>query len=459
MNVTTKLDMDKVDYSKENIVNLRLGLEAPELPEDFERNSAFIVAVLDKSGSMGMGDRFIRLQETMVKLIENLTSQDRLGIVWFGDGASSEEVLVMNAEGKELARQIISSADCRDGHTDIEAGLLKASELLGPRQHDVTEVEKILLLTDGGANAGVTSLEGLTSTLASVRATVGLSCFGYGSDYNEHLLEGLSTSRAGASHFIENSDMLAGAFGEELGGMLSRYSTQTTVKISISTDDGEFVEMLNNFPMGEDQGAGNVIIRTVNMGDVMYDETKNLFVRIKVPAKSSPETIKNLVLATVNGFEDGGKSWAGESHVDLHLVEASEVGLPDEEIAEQVLVLDAAKTQVSAKDLADKGEWQAAKELFDAMIDRLEDYDTDYTNNYAKMMRTTSEGLNSTYVAGGMYSKSMSNIAATTMSYRGTGGTMMRAMVDNDSRIGSTKNAFTQSIVDEFEDDEDQDKS
>jgi len=445
MQLSTKFDMAAVDYSKDNVLNLRVSLEAPPLPDDFERNPAFIVAVLDQSGSM-TGEKFSILQSTMYRLVENLTDQDELAMVWFNSDATSTEIISMDKEGKKKAKEIIK-AEIAGGGTNIPVALGAAKALLGDRARGGDTVEKILLMTDGQ-----TSLpEQCMPFLSEFRQEIGLSCFGYGADYNESLLEEMSGARNGACYFIEDTDMLAEAFGEELGGLLSRYASGITVSLSMS-DDGEIVKVLNDYPVGQEDSGGKTTYK-VQVGDAMYGETKEVFVRLKVNAHNSPVVID---LASVRAsFSSGNAVEIQEQSVSINLVEASEVGLPDQEIAEQVLLLDAAQVQLEAKDKADNGEWQEAKKIFDSMIEKLEAYGTDRACNYANVMKNQSDGLNSSYARGGIMAKAMSSGAYTAMRRRGSAGVLTADYAV--MRLGSARNAFADEMVANFTSDDEDD--
>jgi hypothetical protein len=451
MKLTTKFDMQAVDFSKENVVNLRIGMQAPELPDDFERPPASIVALLDKSGSMH-GEKFKTLKSTMYRLIENLTDQDQLTIVWFSTGAHKTETVTMDKEGRKTALALVES-EAIGGGTNIPEAFKVAEEVFGVRAPGGGMVEKMLLMTDGQTRG---SNEEMLEQLTGFRPEVGLSCFGYGAGYNDVLLDELSKAKSGACHFIEDTDMLAEAFGSELGSLLSRYASEAVLKFSVSTD-GEFVNLLNDFQVGQETDDGKEW-HCVQLGDILYGETKEVFIRVKSNPQDSVGFIEDLVDIGVECLEEDGDNVHLLTSADLKLVESSQVELPDSDIAEQVLLLDAAKTQLEAKDLADKGEWQNAKDIFDAMAERLDTYGTVRTRGYADVMKRQSCSLNASYCAGSSMAKTISSGAYTVMGRRGCAGADSAGYAD----LGITKgaNAFTSAMTDSFvkEDSDDQDK-
>ena len=453
MKLTTKFDMGAVDFSKENTLNLRIGMQAPDLPADFERPPAFIVALLDKSGSMS-GQKFSTLQSTMYRLIENLTDQDQLTIVWFNSEAKKTETFTMDKEGRKTAISLVQ-AEGAGGGTCIPHALNSAKDIFGARSQGTGVVERVLLMTDGqtsGLNSHWGDPDGVTNEIleqvSEFRSEIGISCFGYGVDYNESLLDSLSKARSGSCHFIEDTDMLAEAFGSELGSLLSRYASEAVLKVSISTD-GEYVDLLNDLQVGEeeDDGLPSTTWKCIKVGDILFGETKEVFVRVKSNPHDSEMTVNDLVSIEFQCDTDE-ESVDLKASADIKLVESSQVELPDQEIAEQVLLLDAAKTQLEAKDLADNGEWQNAKDIFDAMVGRLETHGTVRTRSYADVMKQQSSGLNSSYCRGGVMAKTISSGAHTVMGRRGYAGEMTACYADMG--LMKSANTFADSMTDSF---------
>jgi uncharacterized protein YegL len=456
MNVRTVFDINKVDHSKDNVVNLMVSVEAPPLPADFKRNKASIVACLDCSGSMS-GDKMENLKQTMYKLIDNLTDVDRLGIVWFGTmngGVERVAPMIMDSVGKESIKNIVSSKEA-SGSTPLVAGVTMAFKEFGLRKNEEGMVERVILLTDGQADTRDATYDLIKKELKDARKDISMSCFGYGSDYNETLLESLSKDYNGGNYFVDSVKMLPEAFAHELGSLLTCYATE--LKVSAASANGakvEVVSVLNDMPSETLEDEGRKWFK-VNAGDIFYGEKKRIFLRFKCKSVESPSPNVQILDVNVERRLVGEKELQSTRfNPVLSFVIPEEVDLtPDPEVAEQVLVMDAAKTQVEAKNLADQGEWQMAKEICDKVIENLEKYGTQYTRSFADVMKESSSGFNRGYRIGGLGAKSASSASYTVLRggrgmTGGSAGLKMKAFASS----AYDSNAVTMSLVDSFAD-------
>ena len=101
------------------------------------------------------------------------------------------------------------------GGTNLSAGWLKAFELA--RQGIVDGVNRIVLLTDGHANAGLTDSGALAAMVRSgAESGVSTTCIGFGAGFNEDLLQALGREGRGNYWYVERDDQMAGVFE---GGM------------------------------------------------------------------------------------------------------------------------------------------------------------------------------------------------------------------------------------------------
>ena len=456
MNIRTVYDLKKVSFSKDNVINLMVSLEAPPLPENFKRNSAFIVACLDCSGSM-MGDKMESLKQTMYKLIDNLTTSDKLGIVWFGGHYLSVERIepvLMDSAGKEVMKNVVSNKQAGGG-TPLLQGVTSAFTVFGARKDGQDVVERVILLTDGQADTSADTYDLVKKALVDSRGDITMSCFGYGADYNEVLLETLSKDYRGGNYFVDDVKMLPEAFAQELGSLLSCYATDIKVS-AVSNDLGivpeDSISVLNDMPNSTSSGKFEV-----KAGDLFYGEKKRIFLRIKTKAlpeaKDSPLEIVSVEISSK--MVEGGVTEETKHTPSISFVPEDEVDLePDAEVAEQVLVMDAAKTQVEAKDLADQGEWQQAKAICDKMIENLDRYGSAYTKSFAAVMKESSSGFESGYARGGMMAKCASTASYTVL--RGGRGSSGGKMKDFAAMAYGT-NAMTMSLINDFSDDDKKD--
>ena len=81
--------------------------------------------------------------------------------------------------------------------------------------------DRVLLLTDGLANAGVTDHDALATMAAEFKARgIATSTFGVGADFDETLLARIATEGGGHFYYIENAQQIPDLLASELGETL-----------------------------------------------------------------------------------------------------------------------------------------------------------------------------------------------------------------------------------------------
>src|SRR4051795_11054697 len=152
MHVNAHLDVDLVAVEQTDQITVMLELVAPERPPGEQRPPATVQVVLDRSGSMDMGERLPAARSALKALVDRLEPGDAFGLVVFDD-----EVDVVVPAGpvtdKAAIRAAIDSVWAR-GSTNLSAGLLRG--LQEARRVRGAGGATVLLISDGMANHGVT---------------------------------------------------------------------------------------------------------------------------------------------------------------------------------------------------------------------------------------------------------------------------------------------------------------
>ncbi len=98
------------------------------------------------------------------------------------------------------------------GTTNLSGGCLKGMEALRTGQ-DGAGPRKVLLLTDGLANVGITEPEALVQmTGKAAAAGVGTSTIGFGGDFAEELLTQMADAGGGNAHYAPTPDQAPAIF-------------------------------------------------------------------------------------------------------------------------------------------------------------------------------------------------------------------------------------------------------
>jgi len=108
---------------------------------------------------------------------------------------------------------------------------------------------KVLLLTDGLANVGVTdpgSLVQMTRRQAE-ESNVGTTTIGFGEDFDEDLLIAMADAGRGDAHYAPTPHAAPAILAAEFEGLLSLVAQNVSVEIAMS-EDVAFLGILNEFP-------------------------------------------------------------------------------------------------------------------------------------------------------------------------------------------------------------------
>lgn len=179
-----------------------------------------LVCVLDRSGSMAYQSKMELAKKTIQFILSQLDRNDRVAIVTFDSDVKTEcQLLNVSTVHSTVVKSI-----CPGTCTNLSGGLLEAIQILDGSPG------KIMLITDGIANVGITSTHGILNALKNPPP---IYTFGIGSDHDENMLRAISEINAsGVYYYIESPDTLPANVGDCLGGLLSTVAQNLKVTIN-----------------------------------------------------------------------------------------------------------------------------------------------------------------------------------------------------------------------------------
>lgn len=210
-----------------------------------------VALVLDRSGSMS-GLPLEAAKAAATWFASFLTPQDRLSVVVFDDGVDT--IFGPAAGGTPAADEAIARVH-PGGSTNLSGGWLKGRALV--EQGAVEGINRVVLLTDGQANAGIvdpTRLIGLAHHAAAAR--VSTTCIGFGADFNEDLLESMARAGTGNYWFVESNDQMAGIFGGEIEGLVALAAQNVEVEVRLTHARVAGVSFLQSYPVSQTDAGG-----------------------------------------------------------------------------------------------------------------------------------------------------------------------------------------------------------
>lgn len=332
------------------LVRALLTIEA-DAPKDARRIPLNLSLVLDRSGSM-WGDKLLAARAAASRLVKRLWPEDLVSVVAFDDEV---EVVSPPASGDahQAVRQRIEQIG-PGGTTNLSGGWLRGRELVADNLRE-GGVNRILLMTDGHANVGITdpvALEGLCREAS--RRGVSTTTIGFGEGFDEDLLRAMADAGSGGTYYIEEVDQAAGIFEEELEGLMSLAAQN--VRVSLTPGAGcDDVKVLHEYP-GHAEGK----TLTLEIGDLYGREPRRVLMEFLVPhdARGDAIDVAHLsvvaqVLTPMGGVE--------QRHISLPLtLSPVEGGKVEPEVRREVLLVEAATVRRRALEQRDAGDWDGA---------------------------------------------------------------------------------------------------
>ena len=260
------LDRQVVTTLHDQVLHLLLELRAPSTPTA-DRPPLDLVVVIDRSGSM-RGAPLRSVTEATAQLLRLAGPDDRIGVVTFDDTAHT--VLPLDRHDGSTAGDRIRAIDS-GGSTNLSAGWLRALDhLITARRPGA--LSRILVLTDGEVNVGVTDHDSLATMIAGGAAQGITSSFiGFRDGFDEHLLSVLADAGRGNDYWCADSDQAMVVFGTEFQGLAAVVAQNVTVVVR----PGSTVATV------EDLAALPTVARTdgateLSLGDAYGDELRRV---------------------------------------------------------------------------------------------------------------------------------------------------------------------------------------
>ncbi len=254
---------------------LQVHVSAPSAPAKAgdPRPPTDVALVLDRSGSMG-GSKFSMARTAVQHAIRLLAPTDALAVVCYDDRVDTLLGRTLaSAEAKALALDRLAVTDAR-GATDLAGGWLQGAAELSAQASDTRK--RVLLLTDGLANRGLTDPADLEAAAQSLRAQgITTSTFGLGADFDEALLSRLATAGGGRFYFIEQAGQIPDVFMSELGEALEVVARDATFEITAK--DGVHCTLVNARPTEAVPGG----IR-VRLGDLVANQEVTFVIAVRI---------------------------------------------------------------------------------------------------------------------------------------------------------------------------------
>ena len=280
--VQGRLSQHKVVEGSDGLIYLQVDAEAPDLPAALkERQATDFVVVLDRSGSMSGEKKTDYARKAVISLVEQMSAQDRFALVTFDSKVEIPVQLTKVSSSKKggiLAQ--IRSVTPRGG-TNLGSGLQHGIQMLRANRRAEPRAQRLILISDGMANEGVTELTQLNKIAGrAVQGEFVVSTIGVGLDFNETLLASLADHGTGQYHFLEQLASLDKVLANEFYGASQIFAKQLELKLQLSP--GFRVVEASGYPI--ERHADGVVVRP---GHLYSGQKKTFFVTLQVPTDNT----------------------------------------------------------------------------------------------------------------------------------------------------------------------------
>ena len=249
------------------------------------------------------------------------------------------------------------------GGTDLSSGSLAGCELVAGRLV-AGGLGRVLLATDGLANAGITDADDLARHAANLRDRgVRTSTFGIGHDYDEVLLGRLADAGGGRYYFIQRAQDIPDRIMSEIGEELE--IAARGARLEVQTLGGVTAEMLNDLPTSTESGR-----LVVQLGDLVSGQQLSLIVRVRFPAGA--EAARSLVsfrVSDTHGLSaDATVEWTFADHA------ANDRQPRATDVDQAVGGVFAARARRDALERNRRGDYRGARRILERTAQRIAGY-------------------------------------------------------------------------------------
>lgn len=357
LRMTTSFDNGLVDTSHPDKRHFEILLTAPETMSGLNRTRLplNIALVIDSSGSMS-GEKIEYAKQAAKSMINHLQPGDRFSLITYANQAqvmiASELYEEMHQTGRRLIERIRP-----DGGTNIGAGL-DAGYREVQKYYSPAKINRVMLLSDGQANQGVTSSYGLGNIVQrEADNDISLSTFGIGLDFNENLMATLSENGRGMYYFIDSPERIPTILAREFS--LTEQVVATGIMLEIDLNPGVRIDKVyaNKYDI-----RGNKLV--IFGGDLSVGERRRYQIILQPPTlRSGVHRMGKVHLS----YTPPGTDRQVYAHQNFKLIYKNNIAgintLTDQKVTERSLVFHTRYALEDAAKAVDNGNTLKAKKI------------------------------------------------------------------------------------------------
>jgi Ca-activated chloride channel family protein len=274
--LSTSLDNDY--YFDNNNVYLYIDLKADKTGAGTERTPLNIAVVIDRSGSMADKNKLDYVKKAVDHIINQTNSEDYISIVMYDDNVdvlSPSSRVWDKFDLKQKVSKIVPG-----GFTNLSGGIFEGYDQVNS-SYSRGYVNRVLLLSDGLANRGITDRYKLANMVREKnrRDGITISTFGVGNDFNENLMADIADYGRGNYYYIKNSYDIPEIFANELNSVRNLAAQGTKIRVRFPA---KYLSLNKVFGYPYDINGDEIII---DFKDIFSEQTRSVLVKFDVIRK------------------------------------------------------------------------------------------------------------------------------------------------------------------------------
>lgn len=356
-------DQPLIKRGESTTIHLMIEVHSPReaWPGTQDRPPVNLALVLDRSGSMEDKGKLEYAKRAAKLMVDLLDPRDRVAIVEYDDRINVLWPSAPVENAREIHRRIDSLTS--RGSTNLTGGMMRGvDEVL--KHFDRSELNRVVLLSDGLANQGITDPYDIAREVRGARRDgVRISSIGLGLDYDENLMQAIAENGAGNYHYVEHPSQIARIFEEELSTLVR--TTARDIKLRLNGSGA--ITSVDVISLESDTPDD------VSVGDMFAGETQRIMLKVDVAGTDAASiALGDLEMA----YTDARSGEEQVTVVPLSIktsADASAVNKArNEDVVVEAALFDAERTQLAAVAAYEAGDTARADGLLEELSARVE---------------------------------------------------------------------------------------
>jgi Ca-activated chloride channel family protein len=217
---------------------MHIGVQGYDINRD-SRPPLNLTLLIDVSGSMGSQDKLPLAIKSLKMLVDQLDKKDTVSIAVYAGAAGA---VLEPTSGADKAKINAALDRLSAGGSTAGGEGLRLAYNLAKQNFDKNHVNRVMILTDGDFNVGISNPQMLEDFVSRERESgVYLSVLGFGTgNYNDLLMQKLAQSGNGMAAYIDNLNEARKVLNDDLSG--SMFSIANDVKIQVEFNPAQVAE-------------------------------------------------------------------------------------------------------------------------------------------------------------------------------------------------------------------------